>query len=173
MDPFLAEIRIFPYTFAPRGWALCDGRLLAISQFTTLFSLLGTYYGGDGKVTFALPNLQGAVPIHAAGNQPGRGLSSYSIGEEGGTESVTLQLSQTPVHTHSVTAQTIDPGDTRIPGPTLNLGNQNVYSTANPNAQLDPRALPPSGGGLPHSNLMPYLTFNFCIALSGLYPQRS
>src|SRR5437764_13805619 len=115
MDPFVAEIRIFPFNFAPKGWAFCDGQLLPISQNTALFSLVGTYYGGDGKSNFALPNLQGAVPIHVGAAQPGPGLSVYDLGEEGGTETVTLLLSETPTHSHNITAQTIDQGDNRIP----------------------------------------------------------
>jgi microcystin-dependent protein len=173
LDPFLAEIRIFPFNFAPKGWAMCDGQLMAISQNTALFALLGTYYGGNGTSTFALPNLMGSVPIHAAGNQPGPGLSPYSIGETGGIQPVTLLQSELPIHTHQVWAQTLDPGDTRIPGPTLDLANQNIYTNSNANTQMDPRAVIPSGGGLPHNNMMPYLTVTFCIALQGIFPPRS
>src|SRR2546423_15709283 len=129
-DPFVAEIRIFPFNFAPAGWAFCNGQLLPISQNTALFSLLGTTYGGDGKSTFALPNLQGSVPLHVGGNQPGPALSTYDLGESGGADAVTLLTSETPTHTHSVLAQTIDQGDDRIPAPTLNLGNTQIYSDA-------------------------------------------
>ena len=172
-DPFVAEIRIFPFNFAPKGWAFCDGQLLSISQNTALFSLLGTYYGGDGKSTFGLPNLQGSVPIHVGANQPGPGLSLYDLGEQGGTDTVTLLLSETPTHTHNITAQTIDQGDNRIPSPTLNLGNTQMYSNTNPDSTMDPAALSLYGNNQPHNNLQPYLTLNFNIALQGVYPPRS
>jgi microcystin-dependent protein len=172
-DPFLAEIRIFPFDFAPKGWAFCNGQLMPLSQNTALFSLLGTFYGGDGKTNFALPNLQGSVPLHVGGNQPGPGLSTYDLGQSGGTDSVTLLGTETPTHTHSMNAQMIDQGDNRIPAPTLNLGNTQIYSNAaSATAQLDPTALSFYGGGAPHNNLMPYLTLNFNIALQGIYPQR-
>lgn len=169
-DMFVAEIRIFPFNFAPKGWAFCDGQLLPISQNTALFSLLGTTYGGDGKSTFALPDLQGAVPVQSG---QGPGLSLYDLGEEGGSDSVLLLQSEMPVHTHTVSAQTVDQGDNRIPGPALNLGNTQIYSdAAAPTAQLDPQAVSIAGGSQPHNNLMPYLTLSFCIALQGIFPPR-
>src|SRR5690348_11022302 len=168
-DPFVAEIRIFPFNFAPKGWAFCAGQLLPISQNTALFSLLGTTYGGDGKSTFALPDLQGSVPIHVGGAQPGPGLSVYDLGELGGSDSVTLLSSEIALHSHAVRAQTIDQGDNRIPSPSLNLGNTQVYATTQ-NTLLDPGATSIAGGSLPHNNLMPYLTLNFCIALQGVFP---
>jgi microcystin-dependent protein len=171
-DPFVAEIRIFPFNFAPKGWAFCDGQLLPISQNTALFSLLGTTYGGDGKSTFALPDLQGSAPIHVGAAQPGPGLSVYDLGETGGVDNVTLLLSETPSHTHNITAQTTDPGDNRIPAPQLNLGNTAIYSGSNPTATMDPSATSLYGNSQPHNNLMPYLTLNFNIALQGIYPQR-
>jgi len=171
-DTFLAEIRIFPYNFAPRGWAFCNGQLLPISQNTALFSLLGTTYGGDGRSTFALPNLQGSVPLHVGASQPGPGLSVYDLGESMGVETVTLLQTEMPMHNHNVMAQTVDQGDNRIPMPSLNLGNTAIYSSAAPNAKMDFSAIGPTGGGLAHSNLMPYVTFNFCIALQGVYPSR-
>jgi len=173
MDPFVAEIRIFPFNFAPKGWAFCDGQLLPLSQNTALFSLLGTTYGGDGKSNFALPNLQGSVALHVGGNQPGPGLSVYNLGQTGGSDAVTLLQSETPVHAHSMRAQTVDQGDNRIPKPTLNLANTQIYSNGPANAQLDPTAISVSGGSLPHNNLMPYLTLNFCIALQGVFPPRT
>ena len=173
MDPFLAEIRILPTNFAPKGWAFCDGQLLAIAQNTALFALLGTTYGGNGQTTFALPNLQGSVPLHVGANQPGPGLSTYDLGQTGGEDSVTLLTTEMPVHTHSMSAQTIDQGDNRIPGPTLNLGNTQIYSSATANATLDPSAVSISGGSQPHNNLMPYLTLNFNIALQGVFPPRT
>ena len=173
-DPFVAEIRIFPFNFAPKGWAWCNGQLLPISQNTALFSLLGTYYGGDGKSTFGLPNLQGSVPVHVGGSQPGPGLSTYNLGQIGGTDAVTLLTTETPAHTHSVNAQTVDQGDNRIPSPTLNLGNTQIYSSAgSATAQMDPTAVSIFGGGGPHNNLMPYLTLYYNIALQGVYPPRS
>jgi len=172
MDPFLAEIRILPTNFAPKGWAFCDGQLLAISQNTALFALLGTTYGGNGQTTFALPNLQGSVPLHVGANQPGPGLSTYDLGQTGGEDSVTLLTTEMPVHTHSMSAQTIDQGDNRIPGPTLNLGNTQIYGTPSGSATLDPSAAGSVGGSQPHNNLMPYLTLNFNIALQGVFPQR-
>ena len=171
-DPFVAEIRIFGCNFAPKGWAFCNGQLLPISQNTALFSLLGTTYGGDGKSTFSLPNLQGSVPLHVGGNQPGPGLSLYDLGETGGEDTVTLLTTEMPSHTHAVTAQTIDQGDNRIPSPKLNLGNTQIYSNAASNATLDPSAVSIAGGNLPHTNLMPYLTLNFNIALQGVFPPR-
>lgn len=173
MDPFVAEIRIFPFNFPPKGWAFCDGQLMPISQNTALFSLLGTFYGGDGKSNFALPDLQGSVPVHVGGNQPGPGLSVYDVGEAIGVDTVTLLQTEAPTHTHSIAAQTVDQGDNRIPGPALNLANQQVYSAATPNAQLNGQAVSPAGGGQPHNNLMPYLTLNFNIALQGVFPPRS
>ena len=172
-DPFVAEIRIFPFNFAPKGWAFCNGQILPLSQNTALFSLLGTTYGGDGKSNFALPNLEGSVPLHVGGNQPGPGLSFYDLGQVGGTDTVTVLLSEMPVHTHSITAQTIDQGDNRIPSPTLNLGNTQMYSNAAPNGQMDFSAISLYGGSFPHNNMQPYLTLNFCIALQGVYPPRS
>src|SRR5437763_11043106 len=154
MDPFVAEIRIFPFNFAPKGWAWCNGQLLPISQNTALFSLLGTTYGGDGKSTFALPNLQGSVPLHVGAAQPGPGLIIYDLGESTGVDTVTLLQTEMPVHTHNITAQTIDQGDHRIPDPTLNLANTQMYSTGPSNAQLDQRAIGITGNSLPHNNLM-------------------
>src|SRR5579859_1727534 len=168
-DPFVAEIRIFGFNFAPKGWAFCDGQILPISQNTALFSLLGTIYGGDGRSTFALPNMQGNAPMFYG---QGNGLSLYDIGEEGGVPAVTLLGSETPQHTHNITAQTIDQGDTRIPSPSVNLGNTQMYSNST-NATMDPTATSLYGNSQPHNNLQPYLTLNLCIALQGVYPPRS
>jgi microcystin-dependent protein len=172
MDPFVAEIRIFPFNFAPRGWAWCNGQLLSISQNTALFSLLGTTYGGDGRSTFGLPNLQGSVPLQAG---QGPGLSLYDLGETGGSDTVTLLGTETPAHNHNVMAQTVDPGDNRIPSPVLNLGNTAIYTATAPSgATMDPAtAVSLYGNGQPHNNLMPYVTFYFNIALQGVYPPRS
>jgi microcystin-dependent protein len=173
MDPFYAEIRIFPFNFPPKGWAFCDGQILPLSQNTALFSLLGTTYGGDGKSTFALPNLQGAVPMHPG---QGPGLSLHDLGETGGTETVTLLESEIPAHSHAVQANAA-PSDLQLPGSDRALARAtggNAYK-APPAAttQLSDQALTPAGGDQPHNNLQPYLTLNFCIALQGVFPPRT
>jgi microcystin-dependent protein len=170
-DPFVAEIRIFPFNFAPKGWAWCDGQLLPISQNTALFSLLGTTYGGDGKSTFALPDLQGSAPMHPG---QGPGLSLHDLGETGGTETVTLLQSEMPVHNHAMMAAAMDPATAKL------ISNQASFSLSqgggiyqdSQNAQLAPEAITPSGGDQPHNNLMPYLTLYFNIALQGVFPPR-
>ena len=178
-DPFVAEIRIFPFNFPPKGWAFCNGQLLPLSQNTALFSLLGTTYGGDGKSTFALPNLQGTAPMHAG---QGNGLSQRFLGETGGSESITLLTSEIPLHTHSLAATTIN-GTTDQPA-AANLARGNfsfqgtsgavpMYSDSPPDTQMNPQALSLNGGSLPHNNMQPYLTLNFCIALQGVFPPRS
>jgi microcystin-dependent protein len=171
MDPFVAEIRIFPFSFAPTGWAFCDGQLLPISQNTALFSLLGTTYGGDGKSTFALPDMQGNAPMHPG---QGPGLSLHDLGERGGAESVTLLQQELPAHGHTLRADLLDQADTNVPGPQAALAQSaggTLYQTTG-NTQLDISAMGPTGGGQPHNNLQPYLTLNFCIALQGVFPPR-
>jgi microcystin-dependent protein len=172
-DPFVAEIRIFPFNFAPTGWAFCDGQLMPISQNTALFSLLGTTYGGDGKSTFALPNVQGAAPMHPG---QGPGLSLHDLGEQGGSETVTLLQSEIPAHSHALRANGA-PSDLQLPGNDRTLGRSNggnAYKIppVTP-VNMAPQTLAPSGGSLPHNNLMPYLTLSFCIALQGVFPPRS
>jgi microcystin-dependent protein len=171
-DQFVAEIRIYPFNFPPTGWAFCDGQLMPISQNTALFALLGTVYGGDGKSTFALPDMQGNAPMQPG---QGQGLSERFLGEMSGVESITLLQSEIPVHTHQMFA-CIDPGDNTVPGPTLSLGQSVgafIYTNnQNPDGLMAFQALPPAGGGLPHNNMQPYLTLNFCIALQGIFPQR-
>jgi microcystin-dependent protein len=172
-DPFVAEIRIFPFNFAPKGWAFCDGQLLPLSQNTALFSLLGTTYGGDGKSNFALPNVQGNAPMHPG---QGPGLSLHDLGETGGTQSVSLLESEIPAHTHSMMASTQDGGDSH---PQNNLLAQGIgiglyiASNTGPFVNLNPSALPLAGGSLPHNNMQPFLTLNFCIALQGVFPPRT
>jgi microcystin-dependent protein len=169
-DQFLAEIRIFPFYFAPTGWAFCDGQIMPISQNTALFALLGTTYGGDGKSTFALPDLQGSAPMQPG---QGQGLSLRDLGEMSGVESITLLQSEIPVHTHNVKASP-DLGDNIVPGPTVSFASSegaSVYATT-ANGLAAFQVLPPAGGGLPHNNMQPYLTLNFCIALQGIFPQR-
>jgi microcystin-dependent protein len=171
-DPFVAEIRIFPFNFAPKGWAFCDGQLLPLSQNTALFSLLGTTYGGDGKSTFALPNMQGNAPMHPG---QGPGLSLYDLGEMGGVETVTLLVSEIPVHSHTMNASDIQ-ADKTVPSSSTVLGQSQGGSLYAAAANLVPmafQALPPAGGGLPHNNMQPYLTLNFCIAMQGVFPPRT
>src|ERR1043166_4827668 len=169
-DPFVAEIRIFPFNFAPKGWAWCDGQILPLSQNTALFSLLGTTYGGDGKSNFALPNMQGNAPMHPG---QGPGLSLHDLGEMGGTETVSLLDSEIPSHNHQIRAQTVDQGDNRIPTPTLNLGNTAIYHAGPAPAQMDFSTMAPAGGDQPHNNMQPYLTLYFNIALQGVFPPRT
>jgi microcystin-dependent protein len=170
-DQFVAEIRIFPFNFPPIGWAFCDNQLMPISQNTALFSLLGTTYGGDGKSTFALPGLQGNAPMQPG---QGQGLSLRDLGEMSGVESVTLLDSEIPVHNHTISASAAAGVQTSPVGQKLANGvGINMYSTSTSAlTQLNPVTLPPAGGGLPHNNMQPYLTLNFCIALQGIFPQR-
>ena len=173
-DPFVAEIRIFPFNFAPKGWAWCDGQLLPLSQNTALFSLLGTTYGGNGKSNFALPDLQGRTPMQP-GQGPGLGL--YDLGQTGGSEAVTLLESEMPFHNHALRA-TVEDGTqgTLAAGVTLasSPGGQLYQSTTVTGlVQLNLSAVAPMGGNQPHNNLMPYLTFYFCIALQGVFPPRT
>jgi microcystin-dependent protein len=169
-DPFVAEIRIFPFNFAPRGWAWCDGQVMPISQNTALFSLLGTTYGGDGKSSFALPDLQGRAVMHPG---QGPGLSLHDLGESGGSETVTLLESEIPAHTHAVDASQSD-GTERSPvGQRLATGvSISQYQTPGPLANLSSNVVAPAGGDQPHNNLQPYVTFYFNIALQGVFPPR-
>jgi microcystin-dependent protein len=171
-DPFVAEIRIFPFNFAPKGWAWCDGQLLPLSQNTALFSLLGTTYGGDGKSNFALPDLQGSAPMHPG---QGPGLSLHDLGETGGSDTVTLLQSEIPSHTHAMRADVLDVADTNVPSPNASfaLSSGGTLYQAATNVSLATTALAPAGGDQPHNNLMPYLTFYFNIALQGVFPPRT
>jgi microcystin-dependent protein len=171
MDPFVAEIRIFPFNFAPKGWAFCDGQLLPLSQNTALFSLLGTTYGGDGKSNFALPNMQGNAPMHPG---QGPGLSLHDLGETGGSETVSLLESEIPSHSHGFLASQAD-GINRLPAGMLvaNMIGVNGYSTTLTLTPMANESLAPAGGDQPHNNMQPYLTLNFCIALQGVFPPRT
>ena len=171
MDPFVAEIRIFPFNFAPKGWAFCDGQILPLSQNTALFSLLGTTYGGDGKSNFALPNMQGNAVMHPG---QGPGLSLHDLGETGGSETVSLLESEIPAHSHAFMGSQAD-GIARQPAGNLiaNMIGVNGYAAPGALTQMSPNALSPAGGDQPHNNMQPYLTLNFCIALQGVYPPRT
>jgi microcystin-dependent protein len=173
-EPFVAEIRMFGFNFAPLGWAQCNGQLLPISQNTALFSLLGTNYGGDGRSTFGLPNLQGSAVL-GAGN--GAGLTQRFVGETGGEQNVTLLATEMPVHTHVLNGQT---GGTVADPNGQNWGNPggrpapNFFSNAIGTAQnMNPVALSLTGNSAPHNNMMPYLVVNFCIAMQGVFPARN
>ena len=167
-DPFVAEIRIFPFNFAPRGWAWCDGQLLPLSQNTALFSLLGTTYGGNGKSNFALPDLQGRAPMHPG---QGPGLSLHDLGETGGSETVTLLESEIPSHSHGLRGSN-SLGDNPNPAGNSLARYVNAYQqTVNANlVSMSDQSLPPAGGDQPHTNFQPYLCVNFIISLFGIFP---
>ena len=173
-NPFLAEIRIFPFNFPPKGWAFCDGQILPLSQNTALFSLLGTTYGGDGKSNFALPNMQGNAPMHPG---QGPGLSLHDLGESSGSDTVTLLESEIPAHSHALMASGIN-ATSQTPGPSVGLARSRTIfayfpgSPAPPMTPMSDNAVAPAGGDQPHNNLMPYLTFYFNIALQGVFPAR-
>lgn len=170
-NPFLAEIRIFPFSFAPQGWALCDGQLLPISQNTALFSLLGTTYGGNGTSNFALPDLQGRMPMHPS---QGAGPSLHNLGETGGSDTVTLLQSEIPVHTHTVNAASSSVTPLESPtGALPGAGHTRPYGDPAGLTGMAATALQTVGGDQPHNNLSPYLVFNFCIAMQGIFPARS
>jgi microcystin-dependent protein len=174
-DPFVAEIRIFPFNFAPKGWAFCNGQILPISQNTALFSLLGTTYGGDGKSTFALPNLLGRAPMHPG---QGPGLSLHDLGEFAGSETVTILESEMPAHTHFMRAHNADPADAQNPSSNTVLAQSANGFAYQSNAaanltQLAFNAISPAGSSFPHNNMQPFLTLNFCIALQGVFPPRT
>jgi microcystin-dependent protein len=171
-DPFVAEIRIFPFNFAPKGWAFCNGQLLPISQNTALFSLVGTMYGGDGKSTFGLPNFQGRAPMFWG---QGPGLSDYSEGEMSGSTTVTLLQGEMPTHNHNLMVDTIDPGDSNVPtnNALARSSGASIYNTTGGTQyQLAPQTLAPYGNSQPHNNMQPYLGLNFCIAMQGVFPPR-
>lgn len=174
-DPFLGEIRLVGFTFAPQGWAFCDGQLLSISQNTALFSLLGTTYGGNGQTTFALPDLRGRVPVSQG---QGPSLSNYVLGEQTGSENVTLNVSQLPVHNHPL-ASSNQQGSSSDPSgffpAVLNEPSGSVAVNgylASSNSTLNPAAIGVTGGNQPHPNLQPLLCVNFIIAVQGIYPSR-
>jgi microcystin-dependent protein len=171
-SPFVGQIMTVPYNFAPKGWAFCDGQILPISQNTALFSLLGTFYGGNGTSNFALPNLQDAVPIHVGGSE-GPGLSPYDLGESGGSETVTLTSSEIPSHTHTVAPLASDDERTtdRPHGAYPSRGG--LYASSPDSGSPMGSTVTSSVGGQPHNNLQPYLVLNYVIALLGIFPARS
>lgn len=169
-EPFVGEIRMFAGNFAPRGWAFCDGQLLAVSQNDALFSLLGTVYGGDGRTTFGLPDLRGRIPVHAG---TGTGLSPRRLGAQGGAEEVTLTVNQLPSHTHTLQATTTVANETNPSGRvTAQTGTFDLYQTGAPSAGMNAGAITSVGGSRSHTNLMPFLCIHFIIALFGIYPSR-
>jgi microcystin-dependent protein len=172
-SPFVAEIRIFCGNFAPKGWALCNGQILPISQNTALFSLLGTTYGGDGKSNFALPNLQGMAPMFYG---QGAGLSLHDIGETSGSPTVSLLTTEIPQHTHTYTAGAGGRGNVKtVPG-NVNTDapfQTNIYGATKDATQMSPTMIAPTPASQPHENMQPYLTINFIIALQGVFPPRS
>ena len=164
-EPFLSEIRIFSFNFAPKGWALCNGQQLPINQNQALFSLLGTTYGGNGQTTFALPNLRGRVPIHMG--------NGHTLGETAGSTSVTINIQTMPTHMHALQG-------TSVTG-TLNVNQGNMFGVSQTPVYTQPASLqpinsnsvPPVGGSQPHNNMMPYLVLSFCIALQGIFPSQN
>lgn len=175
MEPFIAQIIMFGGNFAPRGWAFCDGQLLPISQYTALFSIIGTTYGGDGRTTFGLPDLRGRVPIHVG---TGVGLPTLRLGQKGGEASVILQVNQIPAHTHSAAIQAVSPlerGTTTVPDPTSAYNAQGgVYATGkNSKMAADSVLVNQTGGNQPHDNMQPYQVVSYIIALQGTFPSRS
>lgn len=163
-EPFLSEIRIFSFGYAPKGWALCNGQLLPINQNQALFSLLGTTFGGDGRVNFALPNLQGNVPIHVG--------SGHTLGEKGGVQAVTLSISQLPTHTHVVSGINVN-GTTSTPKDNSLANSTAVYHPPTNFVSLNPGSVTNVGGSQPHENMQPFLVLNFSIALQGIFPSAS
>ncbi|MBR7801816.1 phage tail protein [Undibacterium fentianense] len=172
-DPFVAEIRIFPFNFAPRGWAWCDGQILSISQNTALFSLLGITYGGDGRTSFALPNLSGRAAI---GSGQGPGLSERVLGDPVGQSTVTLTSAEIPSHNHTMQINNIAGNSTSPSGAGLAVGARGVPLFApisGASGTMHASALAEAGGGQPHNNMQPYLTMNFAIAMQGVFPPRT
>ena len=170
-DPFVAEIRPFGFNFPPKGWAQCNGQLLPISQNTALFALIGTFYGGDGKSTFALPNLQNSTPMHQG---QGSGLSERYIGEQGGSTTVTLLQSEIPFHTHTLNAAESAATERQPPDQLFAAGEAiSVFGDqGQPQTTMSPNFLSPAGGSLPHNNVQPSLVINLCIAMQGVFPPR-
>jgi microcystin-dependent protein len=173
MDPFVAEIRVFGFNFPPKGWAFCDGQLLPLSQNTALFSLIGTFYGGNGASNFALPDLQGQAAVSQG---QGAGLRNRTVGEESGSETVTLLQTEIPAHTHAPKATT-EPATLQAPAPNRALARSKPGTAYQSNSSsnlvfMNPQTASVVGSSFPHTNLQPYLVLNFCIALQGVFPPR-
>jgi microcystin-dependent protein len=169
-EPFLGEIRMVGFNFAPRGWATCDGQILAIAQNTALFSLLGTQFGGNGQTTFALPDLRGRVPIHQG---QGPGLSPRTIGEMAGETNHTLIMTEMPMHNHLVACNNEGASTGRPAGAVPSVSGSNIYAASSDGSTMNPQMIGIAGGSQPHNNMQPYLCVNFVIALEGIYPSRS
>ena len=163
-EPFLSEIRMMSFNFAPKGWALCNGQLLPINQNQPLFSLLGTTFGGDGRVNFALPDLRGRVPIHVG--------SGHSLGERGGEEAHTVTIAELPTHTHQARASSTN-GTTPLPSGNVLAAGNNMYAAPTNLTTLQPSTVTTVGGSQPHLNMQPFLTISFCIALQGIFPSAT
>lgn len=170
-EPFVGEIRMFAGNFAPRGWAFCDGQLLAISQNDALFSLLGTIYGGDGRTTFGLPDMRGRVPVHAG---TGPGLSNRRLGNKSGQEKVGLTVGNLPTHSHQLSASATSADSSLATGKVVGkITGGNLYRITGGQQDLNANAITATGGNTPHENLMPYACINYVIALYGIYPSRN
>lgn len=168
-DPYIGEIRAFPYHYAPRGWAECNGQLLPISSNTALFQIIGTTYGGNGSTNFALPDLQARIPM---GQGQGPGLSPRTIGEKGGTDTVTLRPAEMPSHSHDFNASGELASERQPAGQVFAQGDGiSAFATVQQPTYLDPRVLSSAGNSAPHNNLMPFLTFRFCMAIQGEFPR--
>ena len=163
-EPFLSEIRIMSFNFAPKGWAMCNGQLLPINQNQALFSLLGTTYGGDGRVNFALPNLQGNTPIHTG--------NGHTLGERGGEQNHTLAVTELPAHTHVLNASST-PANTNVPTGAYVASVNNAYTAAANLVALSPASVANAGNSQAHLNVQPFLVLNFCIALQGIFPSQN
>jgi microcystin-dependent protein len=164
-EPFLAEIRLMSFSFAPKGWALCNGQLLPINQNQALFSLLGTTYGGDGRVTFALPDLRGRTPIHSG--------QAHTLGERAGEEAHTLTLAETPAHTHQVGASSISAAGNDDPTNRVLGSVNNMFHAPATLTPMNPGTIANTGGSQAHGNMQPFLALNFCIALQGIFPSQN
>jgi microcystin-dependent protein len=161
-EPFLSEIRLMSFVFAPKGWALCNGQLLPINQNQALFSLLGTTFGGDGRVNFALPDLRGRTPIHVG--------SGHTLGERGGEQAHTLSIAEMPTHFHGLNASTTDSGGSDDPTGRFLGSASNLYHTPASLTPMNPGTITNTGGSQAHQNMQPFLTLSFCIALQGIFP---
>ncbi|MBV8516253.1 MAG: phage tail protein [Acidobacteria bacterium] len=167
MEPFIAEIRIMPYSFAPDGWAMCEGQLLRIAQHNALFSIIGMQFGGDGRDTFGLPDLRGAVPI---GRGAAPGLTNRNLGEKGGAATVTLTEREMPAHTHTLLLSSSAPNSLRPGGKVP--GAAKLYAPLTNPVAVAEQVIGVAGQGMPHNNMQPYLSLNYCIALRGVFPMR-